>query len=110
MALEVGVAEEVPPAAEAQAADKNGKQSRANTQKKPSLHYGVGASLKPYKPTHPGEVLKDELEYRGRPRCRCRPSVGHAERIRYVDGRAQRVVYGEAEKDSPHCCGILRTI
>ena len=25
----------------------------------------IANNLKPYKPTHPGEVLKDELEYRG---------------------------------------------
>ena len=25
----------------------------------------IANNLKPYKPTHPGEVLKDELEFRG---------------------------------------------
>ena len=25
----------------------------------------IANNLKPYQPTHPGEVLKDELEYRG---------------------------------------------
>ena len=25
----------------------------------------IANNLKPYNPTHPGEVLKDELEYRG---------------------------------------------
>ena len=30
-----------------------------------SKYVMIANNLKPYKPTHPGEVLKDELEYRG---------------------------------------------
>ena len=62
----------------------------------------IANNLKPFQPTHPGEVLKDELEYRGisqrglakeishddggRPWCRCCPPACHAERIRHADG------------------------
>ena len=33
--------------------------------------------------------------------------TGHAERIRHADGRARRLVYGEAKADSPHCGHFL---
>ena len=78
----------------------------------------IANNLKPFQPTHPGEVLKDELEYRGisqrglakqigSPRSRCRPIACHAKRIRHADGRARRDVYGEAQTNSPHCRHLL---
>lgn len=64
-----------------------------------------------YTPTHPGEVLKDEIEYRKvsqRKGYTCRFVDAAATKIQYAASHQQPLTHGAVKSNTQLCCAAVK--